>query len=93
MARNVDKHGFWPLIFGIDRLENSKFQMLTPKDEFSCNAQGSIWDTFRSINNDVLNDVSKIIKGNPGCQNLVKCEILSALPISIKKYEFLCLTR
>ena len=80
MARNVDRHEFWPMIFGVDKLENSKFQMLTPKDKFTCIAQDSIWDIFQSINNEVLKDVSKLIEDNPGCKNLVKCEILHAIP-------------
>ena len=89
MARNIDdKHEFWSMIFGIDKLnhQNSKLEMLTPKDKFTCNVQNySLWDLFNDVNNDVLNDLSKIIHDHPSCKTLVKCEILHLLPDFLHK--------
>ena len=89
MARNIDdKHQFWSMIFGIDKLnqQNSKLEMLTPKDNFTCNVQDySVWDLFKDVNNDVLNDLAKIIHDHPSCKTLVKCEFLHLLPNFLHK--------
>ena len=88
MARNIDKHEFWPLIFGVDKLnsQNAKLEMFTPKDTYACPSdQGSLWELFKSVNNDVLSDLTKVIHDHPSCKTLVKCEILHLIPDYLQK--------
>ena len=76
---------FWELIFGVDILKNDKWQNEFHNNNIKCGREESMWDIFKSVNNEVLQEIQQIILKNPGCSQLVKCEGAYFVPYQIKK--------
>jgi len=58
----------------------------TKTDEFTCPSSNSIWDFVKSVNNDVLGKIQVIVRENPGCSQIVKCELAYYVPHKLKKF-------
>ena len=88
--RSLEKDEFWPLVFGIDKLHQSgKTETFVPYqnalNELTCPSSNSIWDFVKTVNDDVLGKIQIIVKDNPGCSQLVKCELAYYIPQKLKK--------
>ena len=51
----------------------------------TCPSSNSIWDFVKVVNDDVLGKIQIIVKENPGCTQLVKCELAYHVPLKVKK--------
>ena len=82
-----------PLIFSVDtlkKLDRTVSSLPTSQknkylEEFTCPSTNSVWTFIKSVNDDVLGKIQIIVKENPGCRQLVKCELAYHVPKKLKK--------
>ena len=85
-SKMMDSDHFWELIFGVETLKSEKFlnEFNNKINNIQCDKEESIWDIFKSVNNEVLYEVQQMILKNPGCAQFIKCELSYFIPYQIK---------
>ena len=76
------------MLFGIqEKLEKnlSNNSQINTFNKQTCQISNSVWDFLKIVNDDVLSQIQIIVKENPGCTQLVKCELAYYAPEKIKK--------
>ena len=75
------------MIFGVDVLKRDAWISEFNENDVKCSSSGqdTIWDIFKSVNEDVLQEIKLILAQNPSCYQMVKCEISYILPRPLKK--------
>ena len=76
------------MLFGIqEKLEKnlSNNSQINTFHGQTCQSSNSVWDFVKVVNDDVLSQIQIIVKENPGCTQLVKCELAYYAPEKIKK--------
>ena len=85
MARSIDQHSFWPLIFGLDKIDGGTFKPEASIGSLSCSSKESFLDILKDVNDQVLAEISHVLKQNPGCMLRVRCEAANYMPKYITK--------
>ena len=85
--RSAENVGFLSAYFSPDRNEELNFEKYHgPKYMDTCSLNtNSAWSLFQLVNEDVINQIKKVLTKNPGCKQFVKCELTYYIPERIKK--------